>query len=663
MHGPARQLEHARAGRRAHAALAAERQSVRPGASSASACDDVARPRLGGALPAQRRDVRARGRGDGVASSRASDDEADRAAHRGGEASRVPACRAARAGMRAPLARARCAAPSARGRRELRAHAVAARRRVRRRACLTPPRALLDHRPPCARSRPRSCSARSPSRSRVARQRAGRVLYQWADADGNVRFTSSPGERPARRARHARARRAGTQRRRERRAAAGRAHAAAARADRGGVAARRAARGRRRRRRRRPPRSRRRRLVPPTPEEVAEIDARIRTLESQIADAEVELTQRTSVPDRERRGAERGGRAGDRGPPAGLQAELAALRDAPRAVAPPMPTDAPQRGRARRRRRRRALPLRPRARRAAGARHRDRQHRRRLPLLRRARLARRRHRHLHAGRVASTARAATGSRATPRRCWRRSAALGHETWFRLGDRDFAHCHHRTLRLAAGARARRHRRRAAPRAGRGDAHPADVGGALPDLRRRCAAAGACTSRSTWRATARPTTSRRWTSRPARRRGRRPGVLEAIAAADAILLCPSNPVVSIGPILALRGVREALARGARARRGDLADRRRRAGQGPGRPPAARAGRRGLGARRRGALPRAGAGLRARRSATRPSSATSRRWACAPRAVDTLMRDPEIAAGAGARRARAVPGAARDRARSCR
>src|SRR6266850_5130364 len=29
-------------------------------------------------------------------------------------------------------------------------------------------------------------------------------------------------------------------------------------------------------------------------------------------------------------------------------------------------------------------------------------------------------------------------------------ALGHETWFRLGDRDFAHCHHRTLRLAQGA---------------------------------------------------------------------------------------------------------------------------------------------------------------------------------------------------------------------
>jgi LPPG:FO 2-phospho-L-lactate transferase len=37
---------------------------------------------------------------------------------------------------------------------------------------------------------------------------------------------------------------------------------------------------------------------------------------------------------------------------------------------------------------------------------------------------------------------------------------------------------------------------------------------------------------------------------------PGVVEAIAAADVVLLAPSNPVVSIGPILAVPGVREAL-----------------------------------------------------------------------------------------------------------
>ena len=39
---------------------------------------------------------------------------------------------------------------------------------------------------------------------------------------------------------------------------------------------------------------------------------------------------------------------------------------------------------------------------------------------------------------------------------------------------------------------------------------------------------------------------------------PGVLEAIAAADAVVLPPSNPVVSIGTVLQVPGIREALAR---------------------------------------------------------------------------------------------------------
>jgi len=48
-----------------------------------------------------------------------------------------------------------------------------------------------------------------------------------------------------------------------------------------------------------------------------------------------------------------------------------------------------------------------------------------------------------------------------------------------------------------------------------------------------------------------------SRPA------PGVLEAVSESDAIVICPSNPVASIGPILAVPGVRGALA----ARRSDV------------------------------------------------------------------------------------------------
>jgi LPPG:FO 2-phospho-L-lactate transferase len=38
---------------------------------------------------------------------------------------------------------------------------------------------------------------------------------------------------------------------------------------------------------------------------------------------------------------------------------------------------------------------------------------------------------------------------------------------------------------------------------------------------------------------------------------PGVLEEISTSDAVVLCPSNPVVSTGPILAVPGIREAVA----------------------------------------------------------------------------------------------------------
>jgi LPPG:FO 2-phospho-L-lactate transferase len=37
---------------------------------------------------------------------------------------------------------------------------------------------------------------------------------------------------------------------------------------------------------------------------------------------------------------------------------------------------------------------------------------------------------------------------------------------------------------------------------------------------------------------------------------PGVIEALHAADTIVLCPSNPVISIGPILAVPGIRDVL-----------------------------------------------------------------------------------------------------------
>ena len=44
---------------------------------------------------------------------------------------------------------------------------------------------------------------------------------------------------------------------------------------------------------------------------------------------------------------------------------------------------------------------------------------------------------------------------------------------------------------------------------------------------------------------------------------PGVLESLERAEVIVICPSNPLISIGPILAVRGVREAM----RKRRKDV------------------------------------------------------------------------------------------------
>ena len=135
------------------------------------------------------------------------------------------------------------------------------------------------------------------------------------------------------------------------------------------------------------------------------------------------------------------------------------------------------------------------------------------------------------------------------------AELGHETWFRLGDRDFANCQHRTLRLAEGAglarvsdeirRAFGVQSRILPMsedpcptivelADRHSVHFEEylVRDGSPDAVRGCDLSAAANAK------------------PA------PGVLEALAGAETILFCPSNPVVSIGPILAVTGVRDAV-----------------------------------------------------------------------------------------------------------
>ena len=70
---------------------------------------------------------------------------------------------------------------------------------------------------------------------------------------------------------------------------------------------------------------------------------------------------------------------------------------------------------------------------------------------------------------------------------------------------------------------------------------------------------------------------------------PEVLSAIDGADVVLVAPSNPIVSIGPIVAVPGMREALRARQRPRRGRLADHRRSGGPRHGRSAPRRPGHR--------------------------------------------------------------------------
>jgi LPPG:FO 2-phospho-L-lactate transferase len=132
--------------------------------------------------------------------------------------------------------------------------------------------------------------------------------------------------------------------------------------------------------------------------------------------------------------------------------------------------------------------------------------------------------------------------------------LGEDVWFNLGDRDLAVCVQRASRLAEGAR---------------------LTEALDVLREALGVPGRVLPMSDDRVRTRVRHAGRWwplqeyliraraaapvdgvefegaaAARPA------PEALEAIAAARAIVIGPSNPVISIGPILAVPGLREAL-----------------------------------------------------------------------------------------------------------
>ncbi len=135
------------------------------------------------------------------------------------------------------------------------------------------------------------------------------------------------------------------------------------------------------------------------------------------------------------------------------------------------------------------------------------------------------------------------------------ARLGHDTWFRLGDLDYALCLHRTLRLREGVglattsdELRRHfgvETKLLPMSE--DPCPTLVsrkGGEILHFEEYLVRDGA------------PDDVTGVDLSAASRSKPGPGVIESLRAARTIVLCPSNPVVSIGPILAVPGVREAL-----------------------------------------------------------------------------------------------------------
>ena len=137
---------------------------------------------------------------------------------------------------------------------------------------------------------------------------------------------------------------------------------------------------------------------------------------------------------------------------------------------------------------------------------------------------------------------------------------GEATWFRLGDADLATHLYRTSRLREGATltevtaeitlAWDVKARLLPMSDDRVATVIDV--AQPD-----GGAPVRMAMQEWFVRERaqpPVAAVRFEGADKARPG--PAVLDALAEADAVLLCPSNPVISIGPILALPGVRDVL-----------------------------------------------------------------------------------------------------------
>ena len=140
------------------------------------------------------------------------------------------------------------------------------------------------------------------------------------------------------------------------------------------------------------------------------------------------------------------------------------------------------------------------------------------------------------------------------RCLEALGRLGAETWFQLGDRDLATHLYRTDRLRQGAKLADVTSEIAAALGvRSRVVP------MSDDRIRtrvCTPAGELEFQNYFVKRRARDTVLNVRFEGASQASPSRGVIEAIAAADAIILCPSNPFISIGPILAVPGIREAL-----------------------------------------------------------------------------------------------------------
>jgi LPPG:FO 2-phospho-L-lactate transferase len=142
--------------------------------------------------------------------------------------------------------------------------------------------------------------------------------------------------------------------------------------------------------------------------------------------------------------------------------------------------------------------------------------------------------------------------------------LGGETWFRLGDRDLATHLRRTELLAAGWLPTRVTAELARRLGIHGTRVLPMTDAAVETWVQLADDGQWVHFQEYFVHRRADVAiRAVTVRGIDEAVPAPGVIEAIEQADAVVLCPSNPFVSIGPILQVSGVGAAIA-AARERR---------------------------------------------------------------------------------------------------